>query len=171
MKLILAIVSNDDSGAVSSALTRGGFSVTKLATKMCIRDSDERKVFALRDGAVHDEHDAGGDDRQHLDAGKQIADAPVDAHHVAEAYPEVGEEVVLLIEFIFFKTLAAERAHHAHAGQVFLHHGGQLAFGFIRNAEAVAHDDEEDHGIPHDDRDKNKGDKRELCVHGEHQDE
>ena len=30
MKLILAIVSNDDSGAVSSALTRGGFSVTKL---------------------------------------------------------------------------------------------------------------------------------------------
>ena len=32
MKLILAIVNNDDSGAVSSALTRGGFSVTKLAT-------------------------------------------------------------------------------------------------------------------------------------------
>ena len=32
MKLILAIVSNDDSGAVSSALTREGFSVTKLAT-------------------------------------------------------------------------------------------------------------------------------------------
>ena len=32
MKLILAIVSNDDSGAVSSALTRGGYSVTKLAT-------------------------------------------------------------------------------------------------------------------------------------------
>ena len=33
MKLILAIVSNDDSGAVSSALTREGFSVTKLATR------------------------------------------------------------------------------------------------------------------------------------------
>ncbi len=32
MKLILAIVSNDDSGAVSSALTREGYSVTKLAT-------------------------------------------------------------------------------------------------------------------------------------------
>ena len=32
MKLILAIVSNDDSGAVSSAITREGFSVTKLAT-------------------------------------------------------------------------------------------------------------------------------------------
>ena len=32
MKLILAIVSNDDSGAVSPALTREGFSVTKLAT-------------------------------------------------------------------------------------------------------------------------------------------
>ena len=32
MKLILAIVSNDDSGAVSSALTREGFSVTTLAT-------------------------------------------------------------------------------------------------------------------------------------------
>ena len=32
MKLIFAIVSNDDSGMVSAALTKGGFSVTKLAT-------------------------------------------------------------------------------------------------------------------------------------------
>ena len=32
MKLILAIVSNDDSSAVSTALTKGGFSVTRLAT-------------------------------------------------------------------------------------------------------------------------------------------
>lgn len=32
MKLILAIVSNDDSGAVSSALTKDNFQVTRLAT-------------------------------------------------------------------------------------------------------------------------------------------
>lgn len=32
MKLIFAIVSNDDSGAVSTSLTKAGFSVTKLAT-------------------------------------------------------------------------------------------------------------------------------------------
>ena len=32
MKLILAIVSNDDSSAVSTSLTKEGFSVTKLAT-------------------------------------------------------------------------------------------------------------------------------------------
>lgn len=32
MKLVLAIVSNDDSGMVSAALTKAGFSVTKLAT-------------------------------------------------------------------------------------------------------------------------------------------
>lgn len=32
MKLILAIISNDDSGAVSSALTREGYQVTKIAT-------------------------------------------------------------------------------------------------------------------------------------------
>ena len=32
MKLIFAIVNKDDSGAVSTALTRGGFLVTKLAT-------------------------------------------------------------------------------------------------------------------------------------------
>ena len=31
MKLIFAIVSNDDSSAVSSALTKHGYSVTKLA--------------------------------------------------------------------------------------------------------------------------------------------
>lgn len=32
MKLILAIVSNDDASSVSSALTKGNFSVTRLAT-------------------------------------------------------------------------------------------------------------------------------------------
>lgn len=32
MKLILSIVSSDDSSVVSSALTKAGFSVTKLAT-------------------------------------------------------------------------------------------------------------------------------------------
>ena len=32
MKLVLAIVSNDDSAEVSSALTKGGYQVTKLAT-------------------------------------------------------------------------------------------------------------------------------------------
>ena len=32
MKLIMAIVSNDDSARVSSKLTSGGFSVTRLAT-------------------------------------------------------------------------------------------------------------------------------------------
>jgi len=32
MKLILAIVSNDDSSSVSSSLTKNGFSVTRLAT-------------------------------------------------------------------------------------------------------------------------------------------
>lgn len=32
MKLVLAIVNNDDSSAVSSGLTKGGFSATKLAT-------------------------------------------------------------------------------------------------------------------------------------------
>jgi uncharacterized protein YaaQ len=32
MKLVLAIVSNDDSSIVSSSLTKEGFSVTKLAT-------------------------------------------------------------------------------------------------------------------------------------------
>ncbi len=32
MKLVLAIVSNDDSAEVSSSLTKGGYQVTKLAT-------------------------------------------------------------------------------------------------------------------------------------------
>ena len=32
MKLILAIVSNDDSGAVASAMTKSGYQITKLAT-------------------------------------------------------------------------------------------------------------------------------------------
>jgi uncharacterized protein YaaQ len=32
MKLIMAVVNNDDSGMVSAALTKDGFAVTKLAT-------------------------------------------------------------------------------------------------------------------------------------------
>ena len=32
MKLVMAIVGKDDSGMVSAALTKGGFTVTKLAT-------------------------------------------------------------------------------------------------------------------------------------------
>ncbi len=32
MKLVFAIVSNDDSAAVSSAMTKKGYSITKLAT-------------------------------------------------------------------------------------------------------------------------------------------
>ena len=43
MKMITAIVNKEDSNAVSAALTKAGFSVTKLSTtggflKMCIRD-------------------------------------------------------------------------------------------------------------------------------------
>ena len=39
-KLIIAIVSNEDSTAASRALTKGGFSVTRLATTLVGTDAD-----------------------------------------------------------------------------------------------------------------------------------
>ena len=52
MKLILAIVSNDDSGAVSSALTREGFSVTKLATTGFLMAGNTTFISGVEDDKV-----------------------------------------------------------------------------------------------------------------------
>ena len=63
MKLIFAIVNKDDSGSVSSALTRAGFSVTKLATTggflmagnvTILVGVDEEKVQTVID-IIHDQ--------------------------------------------------------------------------------------------------------------------
>ena len=50
MKLILAIVSNDDSGAVSSALTREGFSVTVIAI---IGKYSSRRTQIVPSSSIH----------------------------------------------------------------------------------------------------------------------
>ena len=50
MKLVLAIVSKDDSSMVSSALTQEGFPVTKLATYGRFPDGRQYDVYLRRGG-------------------------------------------------------------------------------------------------------------------------
>ena len=53
MKLILAIVSNDDASAVSSALTKNGFYMTRLATTGgFLRDGNTTIIIGTEDELV-----------------------------------------------------------------------------------------------------------------------
>ena len=47
MKLIIAIVSNDDANKVQSELTKNGFSITKLATTLICGTQDEKVDKAI----------------------------------------------------------------------------------------------------------------------------
>ena len=52
MKLILAIVSNDDSSSVSSALNKANFSVTRLATTGILRAGNTTIIVGTEDEKV-----------------------------------------------------------------------------------------------------------------------
>ncbi len=80
---------------------------------------------------VHAQHDDG----EHLQDAHHVAQCVKRGHPVAQPEPQVGVAVVLLAELVKLRLLPAERAHHAHAGQVLLHNGGQLALGLVRLGE------------------------------------
>jgi hypothetical protein len=107
-------------------------------------------------------------DQKHLQRRDEVAHAPVGAHHAAEPHPFFRKFVVLLVEVFRLERLAAERAHHAHAGQVLLHGGGEPALRLVGVAEALGDQGEEYAGIADDDRDKRDGDPRQLRAHREH---
>ena len=55
MKLVFAIVNNDDSHSVSSALTQGGYQATKLASSfVVIRPGNSTFMICSEDGKVDD---------------------------------------------------------------------------------------------------------------------
>ena len=54
MKLILAILSNDDSPAASNALNKNGFQVTKLATTGFLRAGNTTLIVGCEDEKVQD---------------------------------------------------------------------------------------------------------------------
>ena len=111
------------------------------------------------------------DDHQHdLYPGEDIRRAPEEGHQPAKLHPQVRVEIVLLTEAVPLIALPAESPHHADAGQVLLHHGGELAFVLVAFLEALAELMMEEQGIPDDNRQRNHGDQRQGHVHAEHED-
>ena len=137
---------------------------------------DQRLVVADK-GQEHAQGDLAGDghvrarahDGDDLDAGDQVADAPVVGQQAAQVDPQRGEALVALVEALDLEALAAEGAHDAHAGQVLLHGAGQFALGLVGGAEAAGDARVEDHRIAGHDGQKDQRDEGELGVHGEHQ--
>ena len=74
------------------------------------------------------------------------------------------------MELVDFRPLPAEGAHHPHAGEVFLGHGGKLALVLIAVGEALVNLLVENQGIQKHHRHGNQRDQRQKGVHGQHED-
>ena len=85
-----------------------------------------------------------------------------------ELYPELGEAVVLDVELAELEALASEGAYHADAGEVFLHHGGELALGLVGCLEARGDAAVEEPGAERHDGYEGERHQRQFGVHGEH---
>ena len=133
--------------------------------------ADEGEKFAERHIAVHALDDAADDDDHDLQARQQRAGGPVDRQQAAEADPQAGKFLVLFAEAVRFEALAAEGTHNAHAGQVLLRAGRQVALGLVRRLKAAGDAPVEHTGRQTDDRDERQRHERQPHVHPEHDDE
>lgn len=89
--------------------------------------ADEGEEAAERELPVHGLDHAENEYDHDLQTGQQRAGGPVHGQDVPELYPQLREAVVLDVELAELEALASEGADHADAGEVFLHHGGELA--------------------------------------------
>ena len=76
------------------------------------------------------------EDDHDLQAGQQRAGGPVDTPGRARALSTARKSGRSSLNLPSSKALPAEGAHHADPGEVFLHHGGELALGLVRDLEA-----------------------------------
>ena len=127
-----------------------------------------QKLPFCQGAPLHKEHPGHNDD-QHLEPGEKVPQAPVEAHHFAQAHPQVGEFFIFFVKAVDLIALPAKGPHHPHAGEVFLHQGGEAALAFVGGLELLPGDDVKDQGGGHDHRHKAAHDQGELHVHGEHQ--
>ena len=132
------------------------------------RVADESEIRAQRDFAFHAQMHADSDHAEDLRHAHHVAQRPEHGHHIAELHPDIGVVIVLLAEFLQLIAFAAKRAHHTHAGDVFLHVAGKLALGLVRLLIALG-----DALIKHQRIADNHGDEREheqrdFDVHCEH---
>ena len=110
MKLILAIVSNDDSGAVSSALTRGGFSVTKLATTGgFLRKGNSTLMIGVEDDKVKQvidiiKHECG--ERQKITVNMPYVSGPAMVNYSTMPMTvEVGGATIFVVDVEHFEKI------------------------------------------------------------------
>ena len=128
----------------------------------------EGDEVALRHFAAHAQKASEDHDKHRLKTARHIADCPEIRHHAAELDPEAGVFLILLLEALALELLLPERAHHAHAGQIFLCNGGEHALRLVALREAVADGVVEQDGIGHDDREHDDWHQRQLPVHEQH---
>ena len=128
----------------------------------------ERHKFARRQIAVHARDRAEHDHEQDLQAARKIAHRPEIRERPGQADPALGILVVLRLEPVALKLFAPERAHDAHAREVFLRDRGENALVLVALGKARADLVMEEHGVEHDDRRDDPRDDGELRVHQRH---
>lgn len=99
---------------------------------------DENQEFSQRDIPVNRLHRAQGNDGENLQAGDQIADAPVRAQHIAQLNPQVGKPVILLIKPINFVFFPSKGSYYPNARQILLYPCGELPLRLVRHLELLA---------------------------------
>ena len=126
-------------------------------------------VFARDHPTLETEDRAENHYQHHLQTGKHVRRTPVGAHHARKLDPKAGVVLVVRLKAILFIALAAESAHHTHAGEVLLRHGRELALVLVAVEEARADLLVETQRIGDDKRHRQKGDQRQQRVHADHE--
>ena len=116
---------------------------------------------------LHKEH-ASHNDHQHLEAGQEVAQAPVEAHNLAQPDPVVGELFIFFVKAVDFIAFPAEGPHHSDAGEVLLDEGGEPSLALVGGLELFAGDDKEDQVGNDQHRHKAEHQQGKLYIEGEH---
>ncbi len=130
---------------------------------------DKRHKGADRDVSAYRFNGAKHQNGHDLKAGKQIAEAPIHAHNIAEIDPHISPFVVLLVKPVDFIGFPAKGANNPHTGQVLLHGGGQGTLCLIRFAEPFGDFTVKNKRIGDDNGDKSQRHPGEFGVHRKHQ--
>ena len=116
--------------------------------------------YAFAGPGHHDDH--------HLQTRQQGAGGPVYGQQLSQPDPELGETLVLGVEFLLLVPLPAEGPDHADGGKVLLGAGGQVALRLVGGLEPAGDLPVEHPGGQAHNGDEQRRDQRQPQVHGEH---
>ena len=98
----------------------------------------ERDKLPLRHIAADAQDTAEHDDQHHLQTARHVAHRPELRERVAELHPEIRVDLILLLKALALERFSSERAHNAHARQVFLRNRRQNALRLVAVCKALA---------------------------------